>query len=66
MLRSQPRRDGWELTLLDLDQKREAQLAAGGSRLSEPTVPSLEDLFLDLTAGTTPRSILPQPEGFES
>ncbi|MHC4513307.1 MAG: ABC transporter ATP-binding protein [Planctomycetota bacterium] len=66
MLRSQPRRDGWELTLLDLDEHREQQLAAGSSRLSEPTVPSLEDLFLDLTAGTTPRSILPQPEGFES
>jgi ABC-2 type transport system ATP-binding protein len=61
MLRSQPRKDGWELTLLDLDNEREAQLAAGGSRLSEPSVPSLEDLFLDLTAGAT-RSILPQPK----
>ncbi len=65
MLRSEPRRDGWELTLLDLDQQREAQLVAGGSRLSEATVPSLEDLFLDLTAGAT-RSILPQPEELES
>lgn len=65
LLRSQPRREGWELTLLDLDQKSEAQLAAGGFRLSEPTVPSLEDLFLDLTAGAT-RSILPQPEEAES
>ena len=65
MLRSQPRQDGWELTLLDLDREREAELAAGGSRLSEASVPSLEELFLDLTAGTT-RSILPQPEGIES
>jgi ABC-2 type transport system ATP-binding protein len=65
MLRSQPRRDGWELTLLDLDPERQAQLTDGGSRLSEPSVPSLEDLFLDLTAGTT-RSILPQPEELES
>ncbi len=65
LLRSQPRKHGWELTLLDLDQEREARLVAGGSRLSEATIPSLEDLFLDLTVGTT-RSILPQPEETES
>ena len=61
ILRSRRRRDGWELTLLDLDQDREALLLGNGCRLSEPSVPSLEDLFLDLTAGEV-RSILPQPE----
>jgi ABC-2 type transport system ATP-binding protein len=58
LLRSSRRRGGFDLTLLDLDGDDEAALRAGGASLSPAAVPSLEDLFLDLTAGETP-SILP-------
>ena len=43
------RRDGFELTLLDLDEAREAQLRSGGALSEEATVPDLEELFFDLT-----------------
>jgi ABC-2 type transport system ATP-binding protein len=47
-------RDGQELTLLDLDSDQEARLRANGHTLGEPVVPTLEDLFLDLTVSGKP------------
>ena len=55
-------RDGFELTLLDMTPDREAALAAAGGRLSEPVVPTLEELFIDLTAGGTPGLLPPYEE----
>jgi ABC-2 type transport system ATP-binding protein len=49
LLRAEKRRAGWELTLLDVSEASEAALRADGARLGEPGVPTLEDLFLDLT-----------------
>lgn len=49
LIRSRPVRDGWELTLLDCDIERELALRAVCQSLSEPAVPTLEDLFLELT-----------------
>jgi len=58
LLRARPRRRGFDLTLLDFDAEREAVLRSGGASLSEPAVPTLEDLFLDITTrnegGATP------------
>ena len=51
LLRAQRTRDGYQLTLLDLDEKRESALRADGAKLSAAVVPSLEDLFVDLTSG---------------
>lgn len=45
-----PRRDGLDLTLLDADPATLTELQRNGARLSDRTTPSLEELFLDLTA----------------
>lgn len=49
LIRARPRRQGFDLTLLDFDAQRERALRNGGGSLSEPVVPTLEDLFLDIT-----------------
>ena len=38
---------GLDITLLDFDPIQEDRLVKDGARLSDPYVPSLEDLFLD-------------------
>lgn len=50
LLRAQRTREGYQLTLLDLDEQQESALRAHGAKLSAPVVPSLEDLFVDLTS----------------
>ncbi len=42
-------RDGFELTLLDFDERRERALRARASLVSEPQPVSLEELFFELT-----------------
>jgi len=54
LLRARRTRDGYQLTLLDFDDRTETSLRSGGTKLSAPVVPSLEDLFFDLTAGDAP------------
>jgi len=49
LLRSRRRSDGVDLTLLDFDAEKEKALGAAGGRLTEPVVPDLEDLFVELT-----------------
>ena len=49
VLRARAVAEGFELTLLDCDPAREQLLSASGARLTEPVVPDLEELFLDLT-----------------
>jgi ABC-2 type transport system ATP-binding protein len=49
VLRSAPRRQGLELTLLDEDPTLVRALSEHGGQLGEPIRPDLEDLFLDLT-----------------
>ncbi len=44
------RRDGYDLTLLDVDATTENALTSGGAQLAPPSTPTLEELFLDLTA----------------
>jgi ABC-2 type transport system ATP-binding protein len=58
VLRAEKRLEGYDLTMIDADAELEATLGAGGARLGPPTVPTLDDLFLDLTRGETLR-ILP-------
>ncbi len=58
LLRARPVRNGYDLTLLDLDEEHEARLLEGGASLSEPFVPNLEDLFLDLTTDNDSQSPL--------
>lgn len=65
LLRAARRRDGWDLTLVDPQEAVERALRAGGAQLGAPVVPTLDDVFIDLTAGQTTR-LLPtgaQPEG---
>jgi ABC-2 type transport system ATP-binding protein len=50
LLRARRRREGYELLLLDWSREREARLGARAAALSEPSVPTLEELFFDLTA----------------
>ena len=59
VLRAARRRDGFDLTLLDADTGVRASLAAAG-RLGEPAVPTLEELFLDLTGPERP-GLLSEP-----
>jgi ABC-2 type transport system ATP-binding protein len=54
LLRARRVEGGFELLLLDLDEERRRNLASAVEALSEPEVPSLEDLFLDLTAEQAP------------
>ncbi len=59
VLRTAPRRDGHDLTLLDAPPELFAQLRATGE-LTPPVPPSLEELFLDL-AGPERPGILREP-----
>jgi ABC-2 type transport system ATP-binding protein len=59
LLRVGRRRDGFELTLLDADAAMLARLRANG-RLGELLVPTLEELFLDLTGPDRP-GLLSEP-----
>jgi ABC-2 type transport system ATP-binding protein len=49
LLRSRAVEGGFELTLLDLDERRESELRAHASRVSERIDLDLEELFLELT-----------------
>jgi len=49
VLRVQKRRDGYDLLLRDLDEAGEQKLRALATSLSAPAVPTLEELFVDLT-----------------
>ena len=63
-LSARPRRDGFDLTLLDCGSDVEEALRAGGATLSEASTPNLEELFLDLTARTS-GGIFSSPEDSE-
>jgi ABC-2 type transport system ATP-binding protein len=54
ILRARQVEGGFELLLLDLDPVRLAALSAAVEVVSEPQVPGLEDLFLDLAAEHAP------------
>jgi ABC-2 type transport system ATP-binding protein len=56
ILRARQVEGGFELLLLDLDPLRLAALTAAVEVVSEPQVPGLEDLFLDLAAEHAPRA----------
>ncbi|HVS18204.1 MAG TPA: ABC transporter ATP-binding protein [Planctomycetota bacterium] len=56
ILRARQVEGGFELLLLDLDPVRLAALSAAVEVVSEPQVPGLEDLFLDLAAEHAPRA----------
>lgn len=56
ILRARQVEGGFELLLLDLDPLRLAALSAAVEVVSEPQVPGLEDLFLDLAAEHAPRA----------
>jgi ABC-2 type transport system ATP-binding protein len=49
VLRARPSRDGADLLLLDVDDEAERALRTRASALSPPAVPTLEELFIDLT-----------------
>lgn len=59
VLRASPRRDAWDLTLLDADDAAVAALHGAGT-LGEPHTPTLEELFLDLTGPDRP-GLLAEP-----
>ena len=59
LLRARKVRKGFDLTLLDFASEQEAELLSNGGRLADPIVPSLEDLFLDLTTEGDSVSLLP-------
>jgi ABC-2 type transport system ATP-binding protein len=63
LLRARPVRDGLELTLLDLDATREAELRRLCPALSEPTTPTLEDLFIEMTTERAAEALLPSRGG---
>lgn len=50
LVRTRPIAGGYELTLLDVDSRRESELRAGAASLSERIDLDLEELFLELTA----------------
>lgn len=54
LLRARRVENGWELTLLDCEGERERALRGVCPTLGEPLVPTLEDLFLELTADEAP------------
>jgi hypothetical protein len=58
VLRAQPKRDGFDLLLLDLDAEGERRLAAMASVLSPPAVPTLEEIFVDLTRRAGDRALV--------
>ncbi len=51
VLRARPTRDGTDLLLLDVDDEAERALRTRSSALSPAAVPTLEELFIDLTRG---------------
>jgi ABC-2 type transport system ATP-binding protein len=53
-------REGYELTLLDFTPEREAALAELCTSLSDPAVPTLEELFIELTGQS---NLPPQAHG---
>jgi ABC-2 type transport system ATP-binding protein len=53
LLRARRARDGVDLLLVDIDAARETALARTFDALSEPIVPTLEELFLDLMGNET-------------
>ena len=53
LVRARPVREGVEATLCDLDERQQLALRELGA-LSEPLVPTLEELFVDLTAERAP------------
>jgi ABC-2 type transport system ATP-binding protein len=61
VLRAVRKRGGFDLLLLDADGALEARLRADGARLGPAAVPSLDDLFMDLTRGDDER-LLPTPD----
>ena len=66
LLNARARHGRFELTLLDLDEAREAELREGGAELTdERVVPSLEELFIDLTAGDSRGPRIPAIDDFE-
>lgn len=65
VLRVGARRHGFELTLLDASDAMLQDLATQGE-LSTPSVPSLEDLFLDLTGPEQPGMLREPIENFLS
>ena len=63
LLRARAVRDGLELTLLDLDGPREMALRSLCPALSEPTTPTLEDLFIEMTTERAAEALLPRYGG---
>jgi ABC-2 type transport system ATP-binding protein len=63
LLRARPVREGLELTLLDCDGAREAALREMCPALSEPTTPTLEDLFIEMTTERAAEALLPRYGG---
>ncbi len=59
LLRSHKRRRGYDLTLLDVDSRTEELLRTDAS-LTDPEVPNLEQLFLDLVSHEEP-GLLTEP-----
>jgi len=45
------KREGVELVLADQDEQRAAELARRFPAISQPIVPTLEELFIDVTSG---------------
>ncbi|MFN0007275.1 MAG: ATP-binding cassette domain-containing protein [Planctomycetota bacterium] len=63
LLRARSVRDGLELTLLDLDAQREMVLRSLCPGLSEPTTPTLEDLFIEMTTERAAEALMPNYGG---
>jgi ABC-2 type transport system ATP-binding protein len=57
LLRAERRRGGYDLTLLDAGAETERALRDEGGRLGDASVPTLEELFLDLTREGQPRIV---------
>jgi len=56
LLRVKPVRNGFDMTLLDMNETKIAMLTKGGAKLTEAVTPDLENLFLDLTTGHDQKS----------
>ncbi len=63
VLRVQLRRGGFDLLLVDVDDADERVLRERATQLSDPAVPTLEDLFVDLTSRTAEVALV-EGEGF--
>jgi len=57
LLRARRVRDGLDLLLLDIDEQRETALARTFDDLSQPIIPTLEELFLDLMGNEASASL---------